>query len=128
RAEERLRQLSGRLLNLRDEERRRLARELHDSIGQLLAALQLNFGLMQSATLAPEITHQLEECNDLAEQAIREVRTISYLLHPPMLDEAGLALALQWYVDGFVKRSKIDVALQVPNELQRLPQEVETAV
>lgn len=130
RAEDRLRQLSGRLLNLRDEERRRLARELHDSIGQLLAALQLNFGLMQAASpsLPTQITDQLEECNALADQAIREVRTISYLLHPPMLDEAGLALALQWYVDGFVKRSKINIALQVPNELERLPQEVETAV
>lgn len=129
-AEDRLRQLSGRLLNLRDDERRRLARELHDSIGQLLAALQLNIGLLQGsgAPLPYEAARRLEECNTLADQTIREVRTISYLLHPPMLDEAGLALALQWYVDGFVKRSRINVALQVPKQLERLPQEVETAV
>jgi signal transduction histidine kinase len=129
-AEDRLRQLSGRLLSLRDDERRRLARELHDSIGQLLAALQLNIALLQANAkpLPADAAKRLEECNALADQAIREVRTISYLLHPPMLDEAGLALALQWYVDGFVKRSRIDIALHVSKHMERLPQEVETAV
>lgn len=129
-AEEELRRLSNRLLELQDDERRRLARELHDSTGQLLAAIQLNLSLalQDSSSDAPALQRRLAEASDLSSQAITEVRTISYLLHPPMLDEAGLVLALQWYVEGFVERSNLRVDLQLPSNLERLPREVELAI
>lgn len=131
RSQEAVRQLSGRLLRLQDEERRRMARELHDSTAQTLAALSLNLALVSQrarASLDPKASKCLEESIQLAEQASREIRTFSYLLHPPMLDEAGLPYALQWYTNGFAQRTRIHVDCEVSPELGRLPADVETAL
>jgi len=129
-AEAHLRELSGRLLSMRDEERRRIARELHDSTGQLFVALQWNLALLQQSVsnVDPALAEKVSESVRIADQAINEVRTMSYLLHPPMLDEAGLLLAIHWYVDGFVKRSNIKVDLELPETLERLPRDLETTV
>ena len=129
-ANESLRELSGRLQQMRDEERRQIARELHDSAGQLLAALSMNIAVMQSQS------HKLDEAGAravsenaaLVEQISSEIRTISHLLHPPLLDVAGLASALRWYVDGFSERSKIKVDLDIPDEFRRLSDEMEIAI
>jgi signal transduction histidine kinase len=103
-ANENLRELSGRLQQLRDEERRQIARELHDSVGQMLAALAMNIGIIQ--TLAPKLdpaaARTVSDSAGLVEQISREIRTISYLLHPPLLEIAGLLSAMRWYVDGFL--------------------------
>jgi signal transduction histidine kinase len=128
-ANEGLRQLSGRLLNLQDEERRRIARELHDNAGQALAALAMNLG-----TVAKDLEHLMRTAATVADSASMvqqmsdDIRTMSYLLHPPLLDETGLAPTLQWYVEGFAERSKIAVELECSQDLGRLPREVETAV
>ena len=129
-AEESLRALSARLLQAQDEERRRLARELHDSAGQLLAALNMNLVPIQeqAAKLGPRFERSVDESIHLVEQLSQELRTISHLLHPPMLDEAGLEFALQWYVEGFAERSKIDVEFDMAPDLGRLPRELETAI
>jgi two-component system NarL family sensor kinase len=126
-AEEALRQLSGRLLQLQDEERRRLARELHDSTAQTMAALGINLGIVSNSADALDLPAQkaLHESLDLADQCIRELRTFSYLLHPPVLDDLGLSSALEGYVEGFAKRSGIAVELDIPPDLGRLPEEVE---
>jgi signal transduction histidine kinase len=129
-ANESLRDLSARLLKVQDDERRRLARELHDSVGQILAALSMNIATVQSQS------HQLDaigatavlENAQLVQQASSEIRTLSYLLHPPLLEVAGLASALRWYVDGFSERSKIKVDLEIPADFGRLPNDTELAV
>jgi PAS domain S-box-containing protein len=125
-----LRELSARLLRLRDEEQRRLARELHDSVGQLLAAIGMNIAVISSESdkLSPAAAKCVQENAELIQQVSREIRTISHLLHPPLLDEAGLASALRWYVEGFAKRSGIEVDLQIPAELGRLPNQMEIAL
>jgi signal transduction histidine kinase len=130
RANESLRDLSARLLQMRDQEARRLARELHDSVGQLLAALSMNIAEVkaQSHKLDDRGRRSIAENAVLVEQISREIRTISHLLHPPLLDEAGLAAALRWYVEGFSERSKIQVDMEIPEDLGRLPTEIETAV
>lgn len=131
RSEEAVRELSARLLQLQDEERRRMARELHDSTAQTLSALSLNLALVQQrsgGSLDLKALNSLTEAAALAEQASREIRTFSYLLHPPMLDEAGLSFALRWYVDGFADRTKIQVDLDMSPDLGRLPGDVETAL
>jgi PAS domain S-box-containing protein len=129
-AEEALRQLSSRLLQLQDEERRHIARELHDSTAQTLAALSMNLTAVErvAAALSEEARKALTESLALARHASRELRTLSYLLHPPMLDESGLASALGWYVDGFAQRSGIEVALDISPQLGRLPSDVETTL
>jgi PAS domain S-box-containing protein len=130
RAEEALHQLSGRLLRLQDEERRRLARELHDSAAQLLVGIGISLSVVNESAgaLEPRARRALAESRTLTDQCMREIRTVSYLLHPPELDELGLESALATYADGFAQRSGIQVDLDVPPDLGRLPQEAETAL
>ena len=123
-----LRQLSARLLQAQDDERRRLARELHDSVGQLLAAISMNFDRLRATPLSPDVTEVLEENSRLVEQISSEIRTMSHLLHPPLLDEMGLASALRWYIDGFSSRSKIATNLEIAGDFGRLSNEMEIAI
>lgn len=124
-----LRELSGRLLSLQDEERRRFARELHDSVGQTLVGLGINLSMVRSdIERLSKTVHALAESEDLVQEMSKEVRTISYLLHPPMLDEAGLTSALRWYLEGFTQRSKIQVQSDLPDGFGRLSRELETAI
>jgi PAS domain S-box-containing protein len=130
RAENTVRWLSGRLLQLRDDERRRIARDLHDSLGQLLIAVKMNL-----AYLGRDASHfdgrgrnALAESRELIDSSLQEVRTLSHLLHPPMLDEVGLLPAIRWFVSGFSQRSGIDVDLELPDSLRRLPSELETTI
>ena len=127
RAVEQLGALSRRLLHVQDEERRRLARELHDSTAQSIAAMCMNLGVVsESADLLDEPARKaLNECLEVGEQCIRELRTFSYLLHPPVLDDMGLSSALKWYIEGFAHRSRIEVALDIASDLGRLPRELE---
>jgi len=129
RAEESLRQLSASLLHLQDEERRRLARELHDSTGQMLAALSMNLSLlMEDAETSPNSKNAIQESIGIIRDLSDEVRTMAHLLHPPLLDEIGLASALRLYVERFAERSKIKVTLAIPDDFGRLPREMETAI
>ena len=125
-----LRELSSRLQQMRDDERRQIARELHDSVGQLLAALGMNLGVVmsQSHKLDAAGVRAVSENAAMVDQISSEIRTISHLLHPPLLDAAGLASALRWYVDGFSERSKIKVDLDIPDEIGRLSDEMEIAI
>jgi len=128
-AEEHLRRLTGRLMQIQDAERRRVARDVHDGLGQYLVGVKM--GIDQLARrLASEPTNyqSINEISSLLNQAITETRTISHLLHPPLLDEIGLESALAVYVDGFAKRSGISVVLKVASDVGRLDTEVETAV
>jgi signal transduction histidine kinase len=121
--------LTARLLQLQDEERRRIARELHDSAGQSLTALALN--LSNLGTEIERLTKSAKTVSDsvvLVNDMSRDIRTISYLLHPPLLDEAGLASALRWYIRGFTERSGIKVDLELADDFERLPRETETAI
>jgi signal transduction histidine kinase len=130
RFEDSLRELTSRLLQLQDEERRRIARELHDSAGQLLAALSMNISKLNRVLQQsnPELHETTSDSMALIEQLSTEIRTLSYLLHPPLLDESGLASALSWYTDGLSTRSKISVDLQVAADLGRLHPDLETAI
>src|SRR5580704_14390138 len=129
-ANESLRELSSRLQQARDEERREIARELHDSVGQLLAALSMNLAALQRQADKLDSTgsRAVSENAAMVDQISREIRTLSHLLHPPLLDAAGLASALRWYVDGFSERSKIKVDVDIPEEFGRLPDEMEIAI
>ncbi len=130
-AEESLRELSGRLLRLRDEEQRRIARELHDSTAQILGALAINLQRVQQSVLSGQISKSqklLAQSTNLAEQAITEIRTLSYLLHPPLLDDLGLEGAVPWYAAGFCSRCGIRVNVAVQPDLGRFPREVELAL
>jgi two-component system, NarL family, sensor kinase len=126
-ANEELRRLSGQLLLLQDEERRRIARDLHDSTGQDLVALATTLSQLRASI--PSSSRRLRkvasECQALAEQCIREIRTLSYLLHPPMLEEAGLEDAIRLFVEGFTKRSALQVELEVSPQLGRLDPDAE---
>ncbi|PYU26578.1 MAG: hypothetical protein DMG32_09650 [Acidobacteria bacterium] len=124
-----LRDLSARLLRVQDDERRRIARDLHDSAGQVLTALKLELaGIERELTVRnPELARRLASSIETARQISDELRTISYLLHPPLLDELGLGSALRWYVDGFGKRSGIAVHLDLCGE-ERLAPELETTL
>jgi signal transduction histidine kinase len=115
-----LQNLSSRLLRMQDDEHRRIARELHDSLGQYLAALKMNLGLYRRSdpNAADAIYSEIEQITD---RCISETRTLSHLLHPPLLDELGFAAAAKWYVEGFAKRSGIKVSLELPPSLERLP-------
>jgi signal transduction histidine kinase len=127
-SEESLRRLTGRLLSTRDDERRRLSLELHDSVGQLLTAITMDIALVQkeSERLSPKAAHAAFETADLTQQVLREIRTISHLLHPPLLDECGLLPAIRWYAEGFERRSNIKVTLELDEDLGRLPRDLET--
>ncbi len=129
-ANQSLRELSARLLQTRDQEARRLARELHDSVGQLLAAISMNQSKVkaQAHKLDQGAKRAMEENTALIEQISSEIRTISHLLHPPLLDELGLTSALRWYVEGFSERSKIRVEVDIPKDLGRLPTEQEITI
>lgn len=129
-ANQSLRYLSARLLHLQDEERRRLARELHDSAGQILAAIGMNIAVVQAQShkLDSSGVRAVSENAQLVDQVSREIRTISHLLHPPLLEVAGLVSALRWYVDGFSERSRIKVDLEVPEDFERLPNDAELAI
>jgi signal transduction histidine kinase len=121
------RALSARILDLQDAERRKVARELHDSVGQYLVSLKINLEQLQntSPNLIPPHSKLLSETVDLTERSIAEVRTISHLLHPPLLDEVGLESAARWYADGFAKRCGLKVDFQLSAIANRLPKEVE---
>lgn len=124
-----LRQLSSHLLRTQDEERRRLGRELHDTVGQYLAALKMSLAAMRRRNGSKgDSNGQLGECMDLVEQSITEIRTMSYLLYPPMLEEAGLETAILWYLDGFSRRSGIQTTFDISLDFGRLPREVELAI
>ena len=129
-ANENLRELTGRLQELRDQERRQIARELHDSVGQMLAALSMNIAAVQMSTLKldPATARTVSDSATLVAQIATEIRTISYLLHPPLLEVAGLLSAMRWYVDGFSERSKIKVDLEIRSGPRRLSNEMELAI
>ena len=122
--------LNAQMTLLRDHERRRIARELHDSVGQLVAALAINNALLQSEAknLGADGAKCIRENAALIEEIRKEIRTISHLLHPPLLDEAGLVSALHCYVAGFAERSKIDTSLDIPTPFGRLPCDVELSI
>jgi signal transduction histidine kinase len=118
--------MSARILELQDSERRRIARELHDSVGQYLAGLKINLSQIESAGVdAPTM---IRETLALTDYAIQEVRTISHLLHPPLLEELGFLSAARWYVDEYGKRGQVKVSLLVDEPIERLPREVEIAL
>ena len=123
-------ELASRIQSVQDEERRGLARELHDSVGQLLAAVSMNLARFrtESPDRDPDLMALMEDTTVMVEQVSKEIRTISHLLHPPLLDVAGLSSAVRWYVDGFSERSKINVALDIPSDCGRLSSEIEIAV
>ncbi|MGB8323047.1 MAG: ATP-binding protein [Candidatus Acidiferrum sp.] len=124
------RALSARILELQDIERRRIARELHDSVGQFLTGMKLNLGQLRrrGASESLENPALLNDTLDLADRAITEVRTISHLLHPPLLDELGFESAARWYVEGFAKRSGMHVVIEIAEIVERLPKEIELAL
>ena len=126
---EQLRELSSRLFRTQDEERRRIARELHDSAGQIVMALGMNLSsislrLKRNAVVKKSINESL----DLIHQLSTEIRTMSYLLHPPLLDETGLSGAIQWYVQGLTERSGLSIELEIPENFGRLSSEMEMAM
>jgi signal transduction histidine kinase len=131
RASERsLRELSGRLLQMQDDERRHLGRELHDSVGQYLAVLKMGLEVLRAdkgSAGVPE-KQQFSECLRLVDQSITEVRTMSYLLYPPMLEEMGLEMAIGWYLDGFSKRSGVRTSFKMLQPVGRVHRDAELAI
>jgi signal transduction histidine kinase len=124
--EEQLRHLSLRLMTLQDQERRHIARELHDTVGQTLAAMKMSTALIrQTGNPGPELQVLVDDLDALTDAALQEVRTTSYLLHPPLLDEAGISSAARWFAEGFARRSGIDVECEIASSLGRPPREVE---
>jgi signal transduction histidine kinase len=119
--------LSARILQVQDLERRKLARDLHDSLGQYLASLKINIRSSLREIRSESARKILTESIALLEQCLTETRTISYLLHPPLLDETGLGSAIRWYVEGFAQRSGIHVSLNIPEQIPRFTNEIETA-
>jgi len=130
RAEADLRALSRRLLYTQDEERRRIAGELHEGAGQILAALSLKLSIIHvgTAKLSLALMREVEACVRMVEKIVADLRTTAYLLHPPLLEEAGLDSAIRWFVEGFSERSKIPIRMDISRSLGRLPREVEIAI
>ena len=129
-SEKSLRQLSLHLLRTQDEERRRIGRDLHDSLGQNLAVLKMKLDSLvnrPSGNPASDM-NDLKQCSQLTEESVKEVRTISYLLYPPMLEEMGLKSAIPWYLEGFMKRSGIKTSFEISRNFERLPSEIELAL
>jgi signal transduction histidine kinase len=124
-AEASLRELSVRLLELQDQERRKFSRELHDSLGQYLVGVKMNLTILGNSLPA---NSYISESMTLLDSAMTETRTISHLLHPPLLDETGLASAARWYVEGFSERSGIPTSLDIPEDFGRLPASLELAL
>jgi signal transduction histidine kinase len=124
-----LRRLSNRMMTMQDEERRRIAREIHDGLGQELAAAKMILDGILAKSPLPAMQRASNEASQLVDRAIQQVRTISHLLHPPLLDEVGLVSALRWFLEGLSDRSGIKVGLEVnPPDLRRLKSELETAI
>jgi PAS domain S-box-containing protein len=125
-----VRDLSHRLTRAQDDERRKLARELHDSVGQLLAALSMNISTIERerSHLDDASKKAVSDSAGLVDQITQEVRTISHLLHPPLLEVGGLGSAIEWYADGFAERSKIAVKIQIPDDFPRLNDEIELVI
>jgi PAS domain S-box-containing protein len=124
-----LRELSGRLLKTQDDERRHIARELHDSAGQLISALGMNLaGINQHAGDNPTLAKGLDDTQNLLQQLNKEIRTTSYLLHPPLLDDNGLRHAIEWYMEGLSERSDLKIDLDVSENFGRLPENLELAI
>jgi signal transduction histidine kinase len=117
--------LSARLLHLQDEERRKFSRELHDSLGQYLAATKMSLDAFANRRDADEL---LASARSYLEQSLAETRTISYLLHPPLLDETGLGVAARWFLEGFAQRSGVQINSEIPEDFPRLPHDVELAL
>ena len=131
RASERsLRELSGRLLKTQDEERRHLGRELHDSVGQYLVVLKMELEVLKAGTApATDAEHRrFTDCLRLVDQSIAEVRTMSYLLYPPMLEEMGLETTITWYLDGFAKRSGVQTKFEMSHPIGRVQRDAELAI
>lgn len=120
--------LSRRLLRAQDDERRRISRELHDSTGQLLVTLKLNLAALAGSQGPAQKQVLIQGATAIVDEMTRQLRTMSYLLHPPLLDEAGLAPALKWYVEGFCQRSEIEVQLDMPPDMERLPRDMELTI
>jgi len=125
-SEKSLRSLSLHLLRTQDEERRRIGRDLHDSLGQVLTAMKISLASLRDKTLGSQA--EIAKCRQFADDCIREVRTISYLLYPPMLEELGLKSAIPWYLDGFATRSGIKTTFECSPDFDRFPREVELAL
>ena len=125
-----LRELSGRLLQLQDNERRKFARDLHDSVGQLVAALSMNVGAIASSSdpLNLKLQQLHRDSQELVQEITKEIRTLSHLLHPPLLDEIGLLSAIRWYTDGFTQRSGIVTSLELPDDMPRMSADLEIAI
>jgi PAS domain S-box-containing protein len=121
-SEKSLRDLSLHLLRTQDEERRQIGREIHDSLGQYLSVLKMKLDSMSSS---PATAEESTQCANIVEECVKEVRTISYLLYPPMLEEMGLKSAIPWYLDGFSKRSGIDTTFHVSDDFERLTRDAE---
>jgi PAS domain S-box-containing protein len=127
---EQVRQLSYQILRIQDEERRHIARELHDSAGQSLTVLGMNLAAIakNAKRQAPEITESIEEVLEIVQELTKEIRTTSYLLHPPLLDENGLPAALSWFLRGLSERGGLDIDFSISEEFGRLPRDLELAV
>lgn len=125
-----VRELSWRLLRSQDEERRHIARELHDSAGQILTVLGINLAqlIQEAGRNAPKVAAKIEQIQETVQLLHREIRTTSYLLHPPLLDENGLYSAVSWYVQGLLERSGLDIRLDIPKDFGRLPRDVELVI
>jgi PAS domain S-box-containing protein len=128
--EKSLRDLTGHLLQMQDEERRRIGRDLHDTLGQCVTAMKINLDSLASSleTKDTAVNRQVTQCVNLAEECVKEVRTLSYLLYPPMLEEMGLKSAIPWYVEGFTARSGIQVTFDASADFGRLSRDTELAL
>jgi len=125
-----LREFSAHLLQVQDEERRRIARELHDNTAQSLALLSMNLSALEveATEWYPDLAEGLSENLAIVKRISTELRTLSYFLHPPLLDEVGLEPAIRWYIDAFGQSSRIKINLEFPSKVERLPRNLETAI